>query len=377
MQRLADVELQLVMQGLTAQEILKLARCSRFLFHAADKPFAWQHTRLCVRTKPEPPVALPRRILGWCQRMLSRQLHSRHLPIEPPLPQLVRHAKVVIRCCWQADVDSHLAILAIASRVPAVYELDCDLVEPDNLALILGSPSMQQLQVLRLSSGWRDYERIKPTTAMAIAQLPHLHTLYLLGSGDDSGLAFLSQAPALTTLHIQDAFNRRSSLLTQVAACSKLVNLSILWPSLYGSDWLKFFARPRIQQLRSLKLDSFCVGSGWEVHGPTQQDLVVAFTSMRHLHTLHLACCDWIDVLLPTLAHAPVLRQLIIETTMQWTYVGTAVSALKALLTAAPLINCLLFMPDKTKTSEISKLTADLGCRCHCFSNTSRPGTLL
>jgi hypothetical protein len=41
--RLADVELQLVMQGLDASELLQLARCSKQMMHAADSPFAWQH----------------------------------------------------------------------------------------------------------------------------------------------------------------------------------------------------------------------------------------------------------------------------------------------------------------------------------------------
>jgi hypothetical protein len=42
MNQLADVELQLIMHGLQATELLQLARCSHRLMHAADSAFAWK-----------------------------------------------------------------------------------------------------------------------------------------------------------------------------------------------------------------------------------------------------------------------------------------------------------------------------------------------
>jgi hypothetical protein len=46
MQRLADVEQQLIMQLLLAKELLQLARCDKQLLHAADGAFAWKAPHL-------------------------------------------------------------------------------------------------------------------------------------------------------------------------------------------------------------------------------------------------------------------------------------------------------------------------------------------
>lgn len=43
---LATVEMQLIMQHLDAQSLLRLARCNKSLLHAADQPFAWKFTEL-------------------------------------------------------------------------------------------------------------------------------------------------------------------------------------------------------------------------------------------------------------------------------------------------------------------------------------------
>jgi len=346
MQRLADVELQLVMQGLTAQEILTLARCSRYLLHAADAPFAWRYTRLCFGDDakpvvPPPTVALPQRILGWCQRMLL-------LAQKPKPPQLLRHAKVSI--IWRADdVISNLRALEIASRIPAIYEINaawCSGTYALNYTNFLFSlPSTQQLRVLSAC------DNLYPAIIKAIIQLPHLHTLHLRDTSFPSvsglGLELLYQAPALTSLHIQDKPER----LMHVAACSKLTDLSVLEPRLDGFAWSVFFAHPHIQQLHSLKLDLL---SFKHLNGPTHHDFQIAFANMHHLHTLHLARCDGVDLVLPALAHAPVLCRLTIKPhlTRFCAYgIGidsidtkTAPSALvlAALLIAAPRLHCVL-----------------------------------
>jgi len=373
MNRLADVELQLVMQGLAAQEILALARCSRYLLHAADAPFAWQHTRLCLNATPgPPPIALPRRIIGWCRALLQ----SRHSLKEPP--RLLRHAKVKIRSI--AQVNEHLAILATAARMPdlVLYELDMSnggQFHHIHLSLVIGSPSMQQLRVLCMRSGTQCYAVVQN----AIIKLPHLHTLRLQTSSDVTGvptasyLEFLSHVPALTSLHIHDTFTavQSPSQLTHVAACSKLINLSVVWPSLYGSSWSNFFTHHHTQQLRSLKLDKFYVkgllaiysGGVWlstRIHA-TQQDLLAAFTGMRHLHTLHLARCEWIDLMLPALAHAPVLCQLIIEPDRtnhhpeNDTTTAPSTLMLAELLVSAPHLHCALVLSSPRRSSVLER----------------------
>jgi len=369
MQRLADVELQLVMQGLAAQEILKLARCSRYLLHAADAPFAWRHTRLCVDAShglsllpPTPPsIALPQRIIGWCQSMLI----GHKTPIETP--RLSRHAKVTIK--WSPQEVSHSGILEIAARVAAIYEINAcwtcfdddqydpydgdsyDPYGPKLMSLVFnGSPSIQQLRVLSI----RGNTRLHPVVVQTIIKLPHLHTLRLIGCPDNcrdsaaSGLGLLYRAPALTSLYIRDSPNHYNSRLAHVAACSKLLDLSISRPCLYGPYWVNFFAHPHIQQLRSLYLDEFHVRRerypySYLETDPTQQEFQLAFASMRHLHTLHLAKCRHIDLMLPAVAHAPALRHLTIEPDLIATTAPSNL-VLATLLAAAPQLHCVLVL---------------------------------
>jgi len=353
MQRLADVELQLVMHGLAAREILKLARCSRCLLHAADAPFAWQHTRLCVDAKLESNIAILRRIIGWFRHPSTASGES---------PQLVRHTKVTLR--WRGD-DGYLAVLATASRVPALalYELDasnCGLFDPSHWTLVLGSPCMQQLRVLRMDSGTH-YGATHSVAMKAVVQLPHLHTLHMrppyYACSYASNLGLLSQVPALTALHIHDTFAALYS--ARIAACSKLVELAVYWPSSRGPCWPSFFARPQIQQLRSLKLDRF------KVLRQEEEEFVASFTGMRHLHTLHLASCDGIAVLMPALAHAPMLRLLTIEPDLRWardddevlttTTTVPSASVLAALLVVAPHIHCVFIVRSNKMTSLLQK----------------------
>jgi len=338
MQRLADVELQLIMHGLAAQEILKLARCSRYLLHAADAPFAWKHARLCLDVNHKvspPPVPLPQRILGWCRSMII----ASHLAREPPV-RIVRHAKVVVT--WRSrgpnwDEDYYYAVLAMASRVPSIYELRAGFIFPSaRMGLVIGLPSMQQLRVLWVY-GQTNIDRY-PAVTKAIVRIPHLHTLHLVASddgsknGNESGLGFLSQIPLLTALHIQD-LKVDPSRLAHIAECSKLVELSIKWP-LFDAECASLFD---VDELYA----TF----------PTQQDFVIAFAGMRHLHTLHLARCGWINLVLPTLVHAPVLRQFTITPDYYTTFshrkdIGAAPSnlALAELLDAAPLLHCIIVL---------------------------------
>ena len=340
MQRLADVELQLVMQGLTAQEILKLARCSRYLLHAADAPFAWRYARFCFGGNkpvlPPPTVALPRRILGWCQRIL--------LTRKTKTLRLLRHTRVTLS--WHANIDSYRGVLAIASRVPAIHEINASWYygsyDLKHMSLVLSLPSTQHLRVLSVC------DNLLPAITKAIVQLPHLHTLRLMNSSysNVSGpdLELLYQASALTSLHFQDSPSHHHSQLVHVAACSKLRDLSVSRPWLYEFAWPVFFARPHTQQLHSLQMDRFSFYS----YGPMQQDFQLTLASMHHLHRLHLARCKNVDLVLPALAHAPVLRQLTIDPLLDRygididTKNAPSALVLAALLIAAPRLQCLI-----------------------------------
>jgi hypothetical protein len=58
LQRLADVELALIMQQLSAVELLQFARCSRQLMYAADNAFGWRHVLLRLNSAQTPPAPL-------------------------------------------------------------------------------------------------------------------------------------------------------------------------------------------------------------------------------------------------------------------------------------------------------------------------------
>jgi len=274
---------------------------------------------------------------------------------------LLRHLKTTL--CWQRG-DGYRAVLATASRAQTLYELDasgCGLVDPSHWSLVLGSPSMQHLRVLRTDSR-------HPGIIKEIVNLPHLNALYMLALSDGD-LGLLSHAPSLTTLHIHDtgtAMSGNSSRLARVAACGKLTELSVYWPSLYGSSWTIFFAFPRIQQLRSLKLDRFDVGGAIRscsdgIH-ITKKEWLTSITGMRHLHTLHLANCDSIDVLVLSLAYAPVLRKLIIDPTpmhhhveFQTTKTAPSALVLAKLLMYAPRIRCVFIVRSNEMMSLLQK----------------------
>jgi hypothetical protein len=59
MNSLADVELQLVMQGLAVKEILTVARCNKRLLHAASNSFFLEPC--CSTADPRRPVGVDRR----------------------------------------------------------------------------------------------------------------------------------------------------------------------------------------------------------------------------------------------------------------------------------------------------------------------------
>ena len=261
-------------------------------------------------------------------------------------------------------MDSHLGVLAIASRVAAVYELDASWLcsyDPTYTTSVLRSPSMRQLRVLSMA----DYNYIHLDVMQAIVQMPYLHTLCLLEYAASfnvpgtSNIELLSLAPALTSLNIQDSYTTYSSRLVQVAECSNLVDLSVSRPWLYGPAWPVFFAHPHIQQLHSLKLNGFCARGQLplliEHAATTQQEFQISFAGMHNLHTLHLANCHHIDLMLPALAHAPALHHLTITPSLNmgfWyreMFTAPSTLVLATLLVAAPRLHCVLVLvpPDE------------------------------
>jgi len=160
MQRLADVELQLVRYcdwlGALAGYFMRPTRRLR----GDTLAFPWSRPR--PRPRPR-PISLPQRMLGRVRRLLFAR--------SPPSPTpLLRHTEVTLRWTSQLADD--------------IYELHkLDYCKPIHLSLVLGSSSMQQLRVLCLCDKTTQVP-FNPTIAKAIVRLPHLHTLRLMVSPD-------------------------------------------------------------------------------------------------------------------------------------------------------------------------------------------------
>ena len=68
--RLVDVYIQLVMQQLDTASLLRLARCSRLLLHAASHPLAWQHATCTIRhTRVDRALVVPSARTGLAGRL--------------------------------------------------------------------------------------------------------------------------------------------------------------------------------------------------------------------------------------------------------------------------------------------------------------------
>ena len=346
MERLADVELQLVMHGLDARSLLQFARCSRPLLHAADHPFAWLHASL--------------HILGW-------QVESASSSSSPP-SRLLRHARLSVRFDKSRPteqgaiaVQAQPFVDALRSLASPLHHLTCTDATKPRISLeqwqqILAAPSARHLRTLRMA-GDMCRSSFDDETVRAISRLAHLHTLAVECCAEDSAVwAALPDAPALTSLQIVDRHRSTleddfgNSCLHYVRQCSKLTHLNI-WSfalALNGGDELRsFFADSphHMQRLESLQLTMDC-------DELLPAPCVAAFSSLVHLHSLHLAHCTSVSWLLPHVRAAPVLRRLRLEVSNnqvvdQENQDIPAIAAIAALLTAAPLLHCSLLLHTK------------------------------
>jgi hypothetical protein len=293
MNRLADVELQLIMHGLQATEILQLARCSPQLMHAADSSFAWLHTTLQ---------------LHFCRWF---NFGRRKLPLSrlfsPASPSLL----------WDSSIPATIQeprvvgdLLFLARGLWPLRELDASnangLIRVDSWQRILLAPQMQQQRVLRTSLLPNKAKRLLPL----IAALPRLHTLAITHiPGDDSGTwMILSGAPALTCLHLGHILYSTEHARSALLLCHSLTRVHWTNPPFGGILFRQFFAASSMQQqLQHLQLDYFPAAF------VPAADYALSFSGLHRLRSLHLRRVAGTDHLLSQLAHAPALRHLTVE----------------------------------------------------------------
>ena len=173
--RLATVELQLILQCLDKRSKLRSARCSRQLLQAADHPFAWQGPSVAVSSFRQPQLG-----------SLIRRSLLRHAPIK-------------------MDLNSDLPVPEVAA-IPRLRELSISHRCSADLALhLLQLPSLQGLQTLRVVTSF-------PESALQLLpSLPALHTLQCCDPETDEPVdwRWLPALPALTALDL--SFSSRPS----------------------------------------------------------------------------------------------------------------------------------------------------------------------
>ena len=234
-QRLATVELQLIMQHCDFKTLLALARCSRFALSAASHPFAWRAL---------PPLSFPTTVADLGGRLRGSRL--------------LAHCDVALRWLpstqerWQPDVDD--AELAAIESVPRLVELDVRAreVEGSQMKRLLCHSALAGLTALHSSAhaGRMDADY----TSQLLCQT-RLRTLSLRMSHDPESdprlLASLPQLPALTDLSLS-ASCVGDDAVDAIGRCASLRRLHL--SSVEPADVFAVLTSPARAWLESLSL---------------------------------------------------------------------------------------------------------------------------
>ena len=210
-QRLATVELQLVMQHCDLSTLLLLARCSRFTLSSASHPFAWR-------------ALSPLSFSTTVARLGGRLRGSR----------LLAHCDVALRWLpptnWWRQAAVENAELAAIESMPRLVELDtCSReVKSAELRRLLSHPALTGLTALHSDTRQMD----NSCTTLLPLQQPRLRTLSLLASHNSTAnqhlLAPLARLHALTDLSL-DVIDMDESSVEIISRCASLRRLHLLW----------------------------------------------------------------------------------------------------------------------------------------------------
>ena len=235
-----------MMHFLTANEILKFARCSKELKAMADDDFAWRHAVLVCSTKQltHPPFTAATTLAARCASVA--------LVLNGPLPK-----------SWHfnppAEAQATVRLLTTQVRtIYAAYSTEVPFGDWSSLFALGGFGP--QIRCMDLTS-----ERPLVPTAQVlrfIVQLPRLETLRLANYAeqfigtetDPQHWSALIKAPALTELFVRDT--HRS--MEPIAHCLKLCTLSMQLPKDSPQLVMERFASASVscgQRLESLSID--------------------------------------------------------------------------------------------------------------------------
>jgi hypothetical protein len=332
--KLAVVELQLVLQFLDAKSKLKAARCSRRLLQSVSAPFAWRAT---------PAFFMECRSAEDVKRTGT---------------SLIRFAPIDLRCLGLTSLGALLT-------VPHLFGLD--LLETgvavfDGLPQLLRHPSLTRLEWLWIEESLSSAE---PSVEImrAVAALPQLRTLDVsLQSAAGAVLQPLVHAPALTdfTIRRNEWTASEAALLRAVSQYAGLRRLGLCGVQFFRGSFRSFFTSLNMRRLQHLKLNiclaaedgmGAIVGNGDLIIAPDADEYRAAFSALEQLQSLTLESVFGISILLPHLHLAPALRLLSIRCEPHRCDTGDLHAplpnraVLSALLTAAPQLEVRLLMP--------------------------------
>lgn len=232
--RLADVELQLICHSLSAADVLRVGRCSRRMRQMIDAPFAWRVGQMLT-------------VVSSSQAQMSI--------LQPDSTHPARHAPVCVR--WLPSNPNEAVprwdgIVALAAASGRVHGLDASsssmgMFYTNYWPELLSDPFAQQLRVLRLHRV--PHPQVSVAEIDLICALPLLHTLEILLHNMDGSERWssLPSAPSLRCLTICDPSNvdgedADGSAFPYVARCTTLLHLRYESPGFHAS-FLDFFSQ--------------------------------------------------------------------------------------------------------------------------------------
>jgi hypothetical protein len=211
--RLADVEVQLIMQQLDASSILRLARCSRSLFRCTSHPFGWQRLWFPVDVRGSDVIEDPRRASPLLRFVSSTASVERH----------------------ESDSNS-LVSCATLLRVPRLIALSFQrspypIMRLGEWHAFLRHPSTQRVVRVNL---WRQPALCDTVSISLLSELPLLDMLglHLPSAASASHLAPLVNFLSLTSIHLFGPLPLDGGAtvlvpLEPLARCARLRSLSL------------------------------------------------------------------------------------------------------------------------------------------------------
>jgi hypothetical protein len=296
--RLADVELQLVMQALEFSSLLTFARASRRARHLAQAAVVWKFAlpvpfQLNVPTL-EPRENGPRTTTEWRANPLLR-----HVWVALTLKSGYAQGRF-----WHIKMEPGW----MQRLPPKIYSLNMggmELLAP-SMHWLLMHPAMRHLHSLVIDAN-SDCNTL--ATMQLVSSLPHLHTLAVRSNGwSEAAIAQLHQSASLRNLSVYMNMNEWPTLLegfTQV----KRVRIDAL--AITGSDYAFVELFRYMSHVEHLTLHGFT--SHMSKDNERVALLPGACSTLTSVHTLHLMqtrFCNSLEYLLPYLAYIPQLRVL-------------------------------------------------------------------